>query len=169
VERDGVRPDIVCLGKALSGGTMPVSAVLADDEVMLTIRPGEHGSTYGGNPLACHVAMEAVQVLIDEKMGENSERQGKKFREEVARFNLPIVETVRGQGLFNSIVIEDKSPDLHRAWDVCIKFAELGLITKPTHGNIIRLAPPLTINDKEVITLAITFIIVILTLFLPFI
>lgn len=142
---------------------MPVSAVLADDEVMLTIRPGEHGSTYGGNPLACHVAMEAVQVLIDEKMGENSERQGKKFREEVARFNLPIVETVRGQGLFNSIVIEDKSPDLHRAWDVCIKFAELGLITKPTHGNIIRLAPPLTINDKEVSTY---FIFSLISLFL---
>lgn len=148
-DRAGVRPDVICLGKALSGGTMPVSAVLADDEVMLTILPGEHGSTYGGNPLACHVAMEAVQVLIDEKMGENAERQGIKFRDEVSRFNLPILECVRGQGLLNSIVIEDKSPDLHRAWDVCIKFSELGLITKPTHGNIIRLAPPLTINDQE--------------------
>lgn len=149
-DRDHVRPDIICLGKALSGGTMPVSAILADDAVMLTILPGEHGSTYGGNPLACRVARESLQVLIDEKMGENAERQGIKFRDEVSRFNLPILETVRGQGLLNSIVIEDHSPDLHRAWDVCIKFAEFGLITKPTHGNIIRLAPPLVINDQEV-------------------
>lgn len=149
VDHGPVRPDIVCLGKALSGGTLPVSAVLADDEVMLTIKPGEHGSTYGGNPLACRVATESLKVLVEEKLAENAERQGKKLREELRRLNLPNVREVRGKGLLNAIVIDDHSQDQSEAWDVCMKFAELGLLAKPTHGNIIRLAPPLTINDQE--------------------
>eukprot|EP00349_Pseudokeronopsis_sp_Brazil_P001590 CAMPEP_0202963482 /NCGR_PEP_ID=MMETSP1396-20130829/7478_1 /ASSEMBLY_ACC=CAM_ASM_000872 /TAXON_ID= /ORGANISM="Pseudokeronopsis sp., Strain Brazil" /LENGTH=424 /DNA_ID=CAMNT_0049684735 /DNA_START=117 /DNA_END=1391 /DNA_ORIENTATION=+ len=144
-----VRPDIVCLGKALSGGTMPVSAVLADDDVMLTIKPGEHGSTYGGNPMACRVATESLKVLVEEKMAENAERMGERMRTELRRMNLPNVETVRGMGLLNAIVMADDSPDQTRAWDVCLKMADLGLLAKPTHGHIIRLAPPLTINDQQ--------------------
>lgn len=149
VHHENARPDIVCLGKALSGGTMPISAVLADDEVMLNIKPGEHGSTYGGNPLASRVAVESLKVLVDENLAENAEKQGKKLREELNRLNLPIVEKVRGKGLLNAIVIRDDSVEKELAWDVCLKFAELGLLAKPTHGNIIRLAPPLIINDKE--------------------
>lgn len=144
-----VRPDIVCLGKALSGGTLPVSAVLADDDIMLTIKPGEHGSTYGGNPLACKVATESLQVLIDEKMSENAERQGEKLRQELVRLKLPYVSIVRGKGLLNAIVMNDDTEEKSRAWDVCLAMADLGLLAKPTHGNIIRFAPPLIINDKE--------------------
>lgn len=149
VDHGPVRPDIVCLGKALSGGTMPVSAVLADDEVMLTIKPGEHGSTYGGNPLACRVATESLKVLVEEKLAENAERQGEKLRSELRRLNLPNVRDIRGKGLLNAIEIDDNTPDQSEAWDVCMRYADLGLLAKPTHGNIIRLAPPLVINDKE--------------------
>lgn len=149
MDHSGVKADIVCLGKALSGGTLPVSAVLTSHEVMLTIKPGEHGSTYGGNPLACVVAMESLQVLIDEKMAENAIRQGKRFREAIQGFNSPIVQTVRGKGLLNAVVIEDRSKDKSYAWDLCVRMADMGLLAKPTHGNIIRFAPPLCITDKE--------------------
>jgi ornithine--oxo-acid transaminase len=144
-----VRPDIVCLGKALSGGTMAVSAVLADDDVMLTIKPGEHGSTYGGNPMACRVATESLKVLVDEKLAGNAERMGERLRTELRRMNLPGVEVIRGQGLLNAIVMHDESEDQSRAWDVCLTMADKGLLAKPTHGHIIRLAPPLVINDHQ--------------------
>jgi ornithine--oxo-acid transaminase len=144
-----VRPDIVCLGKALSGGTMPVSAVLADDDVMLTIKPGEHGSTYGGNPIACRVATESLKVLVEEKLAENAERMGERLRSELRLMNLPGVETIRGQGLLNAIVMHDESEDQSRAWNVCLAMADRGLLAKPTHGHIIRLAPPLVINDQQ--------------------
>jgi ornithine--oxo-acid transaminase len=145
----GVRPDILILGKALSGGTMPVSAVLADDKIMLTIKPGEHGSTYGGNPLACAVAMEALQVLKDEKLAENAEAMGQIFREEMNKLKseCDIITTVRGKGLLNAIVIKEKEGKT--AWDVCIKLAENGLLAEPTHGDIIRFAPPLVITKEQ--------------------
>lgn len=149
VDHQAVRPDIICLGKALSGGTMPVSAVLADDDVMLTIKPGEHGSTYGGNPLASAVATESLKVLIEENLAENAQRQGERLRTELRRLNLPGVKEIRGKGLLNAIVVDDPSEDQSRAWDICMKFADLGLLAKPTHGHIIRLAPPLVINDQE--------------------
>lgn len=150
-EHENVRPDILILGKALSGGFMPVSAVLADDDIMLNIKPGEHGSTYGGNPLGCAVAMEALQVLKDEKMAENAETLGILFREEIGKLvhaNSRIL-AVRGKGLFNAIIIDES--DGKTAWDLCMKFAELGLLAKPTHGNIIRLAPPLVITKDQLI------------------
>lgn len=146
-----VKPDVLILGKALSGGTMPVSAVLANDDIMLTIKPGEHGSTYGGNPLACAVAMEALQVVIDEKLAENAERLGEMFREglrKIAKRN-KLIQLVRGKGLLNAIVI-DCPEDSPMAWDICLKFRDNGLLAKPTHGNKIRLAPPLVINDAQV-------------------
>lgn len=149
MDHSGVKADIICLGKALSGGTFPVSAVLASDEVMLRIKPGEHGSTYGGNPLACAIAMESLQVLIDEKMAENAERQGKRFREAIRGFKSPIVELVRGKGLLNAVVIDDRSDDHSYAWDLCVRMSKMGLLAKPTHGNIIRFAPPLCITDAE--------------------
>ncbi len=121
-----VRPDIVCLGKALSGGTMPVSAVLADDEVMLTIKPGEHGSTYGGNPLACRVAVESLKVLVEEDLAGNAERMGERLRRELRSMNSPIIQEVRGKGLLNAVVIDDRSTDQSYAWDICIKMADLG-------------------------------------------
>ncbi len=148
VDHAGVKPDIVCLGKALSGGTMPVSAVLANDEVMLTIKPGEHGSTYGGNPLACRVATESLKVLVEEKLAENAERQGERLRREILNMKAPIVQKVRGKGLLNAVVIDD-STDKDYAWNICIKMADLGLLAKPTHGNIIRFAPPLCITDEQ--------------------
>ena len=135
--------------RQLSGGTIPVSAVLASDEVMLTIKPGEHGSTYGGNPLACAVAMESLKVLVEEDMAANAERQGKRFRSAIAGFNSPIVKAVRGKGLLNAVVIDDPSKDGSTAWNVCLRLADLGLLAKPTHGNIIRFAPPLCITDSE--------------------
>ncbi|MCS6930316.1 MAG: ornithine--oxo-acid transaminase [Saprospiraceae bacterium] len=147
----GVRPDILVLGKALSGGVLPVSAVLSSNEIMLTIKPGEHGSTFGGNPLACAVAMEALQVLRDERLAENAERQGRVFRQRmsVLRERRPdLILTVRGKGLLNALVINDTS-DGQMAWNLCLKLAENGLLAKPTHGNIIRLAPPLVITDDE--------------------
>lgn len=146
-----LRPDIIILGKALSGGMMPVSAVLADDQIMLTIKPGEHGSTYGGNPLACAVAMEALQVLIDEELSQNAHDMGVKFRKglvAIAKKN-SLIKLVRGKGLLNAIVI-DSSEDSTLAWDICMKFRDNGLLAKPTHGNKIRLAPPLVINEAQV-------------------
>lgn len=147
---EGFKPDILILGKALSGGTMPVSAVLCRDEIMLTIRPGQHGSTYGGNPLACRVAMTALQVLKDENLTENAYRLGFIFRERMQKMieKTDVVTLVRGKGLLNAIVIND-SPKSSTAWDICIKMKELGLLAKPTHGNIIRFAPPLVITEEQ--------------------
>ena len=148
-DHEGVKPDILILGKALSGGTIPVSAVLANNEVMLTIKPGEHGSTYGGNPLACAVAMEALKVLKDEKLSENSEALGIIFRDEMNRLKneSDIITEVRGKGLFNAIVIKERNGKT--ALDICLKFADNGLLAKPTHGDIIRFAPPLVINQEQ--------------------
>ena len=148
-DHEGVKPDILILGKALSGGTIPVSAVLANNEVMLTIKPGEHGSTYGGNPLACAVAMEALKVVKDEKLSENSEALGIIFRDEMNRLKneSDLITDVRGKGLFNAIVIKELNGKT--ALDVCLKFAENGLLAKPTHGDIIRFAPPLVINREQ--------------------
>jgi len=147
-DHENVRPDILLLGKALSGGTMPVSAVLADDEIMLTIKPGEHGSTYGGNPLACKVAMTALQVMVDEKMAENSAVQGEFLRRELLAMQHPHISIVRGKGLFNAIVIEH--PNKEAAWEICLEMAENGLLAKPTHGDRIRFAPPLVITRSQV-------------------
>lgn len=147
-DHEGVRPDILVLGKALSGGTMPVSAVLADDEVMLTIRPGEHGSTYGGNPLASKVAMTALQVLKDENMAENATIQGEYLRSELKALDHPHISLVRGKGLLNAIVIDH--PNVDAAWDLCLELKNNGLLAKPTHGDKIRFAPPLTITREQV-------------------
>ena len=146
-DHEGVKPDILVLGKALSGGTMPVSAVLASNEIMLTIKPGEHGSTYGGNPLACAVAIAAMQVVIDEKLSENAERLGEVLRAGLREIKSDRVTAVRGKGLLNAIVIQEK--DGIDAWDVCLKLKEKGLLAKPTHGDIIRFAPPLVINEEQ--------------------
>ena len=148
-DHEGVRPDILILGKALSGGYMPVSAVLADDEIMLTIGPGEHGSTYGGNPLGCALAMTALAILKDENLAENSEVLGELFRTEMRKLQQEsnLITTVRGRGLFNAIVIKEKEGKT--AWDVCLQFAEKGLLAKPTHGDIIRFAPPLVITKEQ--------------------
>lgn len=146
-DHENVRPDLLVLGKALSGGVLPVSAVLADDEVMLTILPGEHGSTYGGNPLACHVAIAAMNVLKNEKMVENSERLGHILRAELGKIQSKRIRLIRGKGLFNALVIEEK--DGISAWDVCLKMKEKGLLAKPTHGDIIRFAPPLCITEAQ--------------------
>ena len=146
----GVKPDLVILGKALSGGVLPVSAVLANNEVMLTIKPGEHGSTYGGNPLACAVATEALQVLVDEKLAENAFNMGEIFRNRMKQLQTKtnLVELVRGKGLLNAIVIKPFG-DGKTAYDVCLAMKENGLLAKQTHGDIIRFAPPLTINEKQ--------------------
>ena len=150
-DHENVKPDILILGKALSGGTMPVSAVLASNEIMLTIQPGEHGSTYGGNPLACAVAMEALQILKDEKLAENAEQLGIILRSELNKLKdeTDVITEVRGKGLFNAIVIKEKQGKT--AWDVCLKFAEHGLLAKPTHGDIIRFAPPLVITKEQLL------------------
>jgi len=147
-DHEHVKPDILCLGKALSGGTMAVSAILTNNEVMLTIKPGQHGSTYGGNPLACRVATESLKVLVDEKLSDNAEKMGKKFRNEINNMKLPNVESIRGKGLLNAVVIDNTNRKDY-AWEICVNLAKLGLLAKPTHGNIIRFAPPLTINDKQ--------------------
>ncbi|MBC9933457.1 ornithine--oxo-acid transaminase [Chitinophaga qingshengii] len=147
-DHENVRPDILILGKALSGGTLPVSAVLADDEIMLTIKPGEHGSTYGGNPLACKVAITALQVLKDEKMTENAAAMGQLLRNGLEALQSPYIKTVRGKGLLNAIVINH--PDPEAAWDLCLTLKENGLLAKPTHGDKIRFAPPLTINATQI-------------------
>ena len=146
-DHEGIRPDIVLLGKAISGGVLPVSAVLADDEIMMTIAPGEHGSTYGGFPLACKVAVAALEVVKEEKLTENAERLGKIFREEMKNFDSPFIELVRGKGLLNAVVI--KPHNGKEAWDVCLKMAENGLLAKPTHQHIIRFAPPLCITEEQ--------------------
>ncbi len=146
-DHENVKPDILVLGKALSGGTMPVSAVLASNEIMLTIKPGEHGSTYGGNPLACAVAIAAMQLVIDEKLSENAERLGEVLRAGLREIKSDRVTAVRGKGLLNAIVIQEK--DGIDAWDVCLKLKERGLLAKPTHGDIIRFAPPLVINEEQ--------------------
>jgi ornithine--oxo-acid transaminase len=147
-DHENVRPDILILGKALSGGVLPVSAVLANDEVMLVIKPGEHGSTYGGNPLACAVAMEALQVLKDERMDENAQEMGQYFREELGKVKSTLIKTIRGKGLLNALVIEEQPGKT--AWDVCLELKQLGLLAKPTHGNIIRFAPPLVISKAQI-------------------
>ncbi|MBI9061463.1 MAG: ornithine--oxo-acid transaminase [Marinilabiliaceae bacterium] len=146
-DHEGVRPDVLILGKAISGGVFPVSAVLADDDVMLVIKPGEHGSTYGGNPLGCKVAIAALDVVKDEKLAENAERLGQIFREELSNVKSDMIELVRGKGLLNAVVIKPKNGKT--AWDVCVAMKENGLIAKPTHGNIIRFAPPLVINEEQ--------------------
>ncbi|MFY7899854.1 MAG: ornithine--oxo-acid transaminase [Chitinophagaceae bacterium] len=148
-DHENVKPDILILGKALSGGTMPVAAILANDEVMLNIKPGEHGSTYGGNPLACAVAMASLQVLKDEQMAENATNMGIILREELGKIQSPFIETIRGKGLLNAIVI--KHSNAEAAWDLCLALKELGLLAKPTHGDKIRFAPPLTITKDQVI------------------
>ena len=144
---EGIRPDILILGKALSGGVSPVSAVLADDEIMLTIAPGEHGSTYGGNPLAAKVAITALEVVRDEHLSENAFKMGELFRGEMERINNPMIKKVRGKGLLNAVVTEPK--DGKTAWDICLALKENGLIAKPTHDHIIRFTPPLVITEEQ--------------------
>ena len=144
---EDARPDLLILGKAISGGVFPVSAVLADDEIMLCIQPGEHGSTFGGNPLACKVAQAALEVVIDENLAENAYRLGKIFRRELRAFDNDMITLVRGRGLLNAIVIKPK--DGKEAWDVCLKLRDNGLLAKPTHGDIIRFAPPLVITEDQ--------------------
>jgi ornithine--oxo-acid transaminase len=145
----GIKPDMLILGKALSGGVLPVSAVLANDDVMLCIKPGEHGSTYGGNPLACAVATEALKVVIDENLADNAEKMGEIFRKELRKINSKWIRDIRGRGLLNALEIND-TEDSSTAWNICIKMAEHGLLAKPTHGNIIRFAPPLVINEAQI-------------------
>lgn len=147
-DHENVRPDILVLGKALSGGTLPISAVLADDDIMLTIRPGEHGSTYGGNPLACVVAMASLQVLKDEHLADRAEESGIHFRSELAKLQSPFISLIRGKGLLNAIVINH--PNKEAAWDLCIELKNNGLLAKPTHGDKIRLAPPLVITKEQI-------------------
>ncbi|MCO5258184.1 MAG: ornithine--oxo-acid transaminase [Lentimicrobium sp.] len=146
-DHENVRPDILILGKALSGGVYPVSAVLADDEIMLCIKPGEHGSTFGGNPVAAQVAMEALKVVTDEKLAERAEYLGNIFREELKAVKSEMIALVRGKGLLNAVVIRPKNGK--EAWDVCVKMKENGVLAKPTHGDIIRFAPPLVITEEE--------------------
>lgn len=148
-DHENVRPDILVLGKALSGGVLPISAVLADDEIMLTIQPGEHGSTYGGNPLACAVGMAALQVLKDERLAENAARMGALLRSELEALQSPLIAAVRGKGLLNAIVIQHANPEA--AWEFCLALKENGLLAKPTHGDKIRFAPPLCINREQVL------------------
>jgi ornithine--oxo-acid transaminase len=150
-DHENVRPDILILGKALSGGVLPISLVLADDDIMLVIKPGEHGSTFGGNPLAAAVCMEALQVVKDEKLADNAQRLGIVFRERMQALmkKTSMITLVRGKGLLNAIVIND-TPESETAWNMCIEFAKLGLLAKPTHGNIIRLAPPLVITEEQI-------------------
>ncbi|KAK3391763.1 ornithine aminotransferase [Sordaria brevicollis] len=144
-----IKPDIITLGKAISGGMYPVSAVLADKEIMLVVEPGTHGSTYGGNPLGCAVSLRALELVEEEGMVENAERLGKIFREGVEAFKSPIVQLVRGKGLLNAVVIDESKAAGRTAWDLCILLKEKGVLAKPTHGNIIRFAPPLVITEEE--------------------
>ncbi len=146
---EGVKADILILGKALSGGVLPISAVLCNDEIMMTIKPGEHGSTYGGNPLACRVAIASLQVLKEEKMGENAAKMGTLFRDELSKIQSPFISIIRGKGLLNAIVINHPNKDA--AWDLCIEMKNNGLIAKPTHGDKIRFAPPLPINEEQIL------------------
>jgi ornithine--oxo-acid transaminase len=150
IDHENVHADILILGKALSGGTMPVSVVLCNDEIMLTIKPGEHGSTYGGNPLACAVSIAALEVLQNEKMAENAEKMGNLFRHKIAALHHPLIKEVRGKGLLNAIEIN--SDDEKTAWNICLQLRDNGLLAKPTHGDKIRFAPPLCINETEMNT-----------------
>jgi len=146
-DHENVHPDILILGKALSGGTMPISAVLANDDIMLTIKPGEHGSTFGGNPIAARVAVAALEVVKDEKLAEKAEYLGNIFRDEIRKVNSPMIELVRGKGLLNAVIIRPK--DGKEAWDVCLKMRDNGVLAKPTHQHIIRFAPPLVITEEQ--------------------
>ncbi|MDI3544639.1 MAG: ornithine--oxo-acid transaminase [Rikenellaceae bacterium] len=148
---ENIHPDVLILGKALSGGMMPISAVLANDEIMLTIKPGQHGSTFGGNPLACTIATEALNVLIDEKLADRAAKQGELLRSELKKMQkeFDVLKIVRGKGLLNAIVIEPKNGK--EAWDLCLKMAEYGLLAKPTHQHIIRFAPPLIITEEQIL------------------
>jgi len=148
-DHENVKPDILILGKALSGGVFPVSAVLADDDIMLCIKPGEHGSTFGGNPLACKVAMAALEVVQEEKLSENAEQLGELLRTELRKIDSPLISLVRGKGLLNAIIIDHKDKDA--AWRLCIQLKENGLLAKPTHGDKIRFAPPLVINEEQLL------------------
>ena len=148
-DHENIRPDMIILGKALSGGVLPVSAVLADDEIMLTILPGEHGSTYGGNPLACAVAIEALDVLKREQMAEHAEKMGQLFRDRIRSLHLPVIKEIRGKGLLNAVVIDH--PDKDAAWNICLKLRDAGLLAKPTHGDKIRFAPPLVITEQQIL------------------
>lgn len=147
-DHENVRPDILILGKALSGGTLPIAAVLADDIVMMQIKAGEHGSTYGGNPLACAVAMKSLEVLKTEKMAENAELMGQLLRTELEKLNSPLIKLVRGRGLLNAIVINHSDPEV--SWELCLHLRDLGLLAKPTHGDKIRFAPPLIITEAQI-------------------
>ena len=147
-DHEEVRPDILILGKALSGGTLPVAAILADDSIMLQIKPGEHGSTYGGNPLACAVAMKALEILKTENLANNAMKMGEILRKELAALHSPFISTIRGKGLLNAIIIQHKNAEA--SWDVCLHLKDLGLLAKPTHGDKIRLAPPLIINEQQI-------------------
>jgi len=147
-DHENVKPDILILGKALSGGTLPISAVLANNEIMMQILPGEHGSTYGGNPLACAVAIKSLEVLKSEKMAENADKMGARLRAGLANLNSPFIVTIRGKGLLNAIVIKHENPEA--SWDLCLHLKDLGLLAKPTHGDKIRFAPPLIITEKQI-------------------
>ncbi|KAL4981651.1 ornithine aminotransferase [Aspergillus falconensis] len=149
-EWSGIKPDMVLLGKAISGGMYPVSCVLGQKDVMLTVEPGTHGSTYGGNPLACAVAIRALEVVQEENMVERAEKLGQAFRSGLEAIQNPIIQTVRGKGLLNAIVIDESKTNGHTAWDLCMLMKEKGLLAKPTHQNIIRLAPPLVITEEEI-------------------
>jgi len=151
-DHEGVKPDILILGKALSGGVVPISAVLANDEIMLTIQPGEHGSTYGGNPLACQIAISALQVLMDEKMAENAQAMGELFREQMKKTmrKTSLIQSIRGKGLLNALIMKDDEKG-KLTWEICLQMKENGLLAKPTHGNIIRLAPPLIITKDQIL------------------
>ena len=146
-DHENVRPDILILGKALSGGVYPVSAVLADNDIMLCIKPGEHGSTFGGNPVAARVAIEALQVVKDENLADKAEKMGQIFREEMRAIKSDMIALVRGKGLLNAVIIRPKNGK--EAWDVCVKMKENGVLAKPTHGDIIRFAPPLVITETQ--------------------
>jgi len=146
---ENVHADILILGKALSGGMYPVSAVLCNNEIMLCIKPGQHGSTYGGNPLACHVAMAAMQVVLEENLANNAMRMGVLLRSELQKINSPMITAIRGKGLLNAIDIAPLNGKT--AWDVCVKLSDNGLLAKPTHGHIIRFAPPLIITEDQML------------------
>ena len=150
IDHENIDADVLILGKAVSGGAYPVSAVLANDEIMNVIKPGQHGSTYGGNPLAAAVATEALQVVLDEKLAENSEKLGQIFRAEITKMaeEFPLFKSVRGKGLLNAILIND-TPESETAWNFCVAMKDNGLLAKPTHGNIIRFAPPLVMNEEQ--------------------
>ena len=145
---EGIRPDVLVLGKAISGGVFPVSAVLADDDIMLTIKPGEHGSTFGGNPLACRVAMAALEVVKEDHLADNAMRMGELFRKKMGQIKSDMIELIRGKGLLNAVIVKNKNGKT--AWDICMEMKEQGVLAKPTHGNIIRFAPPLIIMEHEI-------------------